>query len=155
MNERREPRRTIVLGLDGSKGARAAVLWCCDAAPRLEADVVAVYAFSSSVADIPSTVALPLLSTSDPQFRHALTEALEEWCAPLRDAGVQYRTVVLDGSPAEVLMRVAEDLDASLVVVGRRGSGGFVEMLLGSVPHTLSHHARTPLVIVPSSRFDP
>ena len=149
MNEQREPRRTIVLGLDGSKGAQAALLWCCDAAPRLEADVVAVYTFYSTVADIPSTMALPPVSTADPQFRHALADALEEWCAPLRDAGVQYRTVVFDGSPAEVLIRVAEDLDASLVVVGRRGSGGFVEMLLGSVPHTLSHRARTPLVIVP------
>jgi nucleotide-binding universal stress UspA family protein len=51
--------------------------------------------------------------------------------------------------PAETLIRVARELSADLLVVGRRGHGGFAELLLGSVPHTLSHHADVPLVIVP------
>ena len=39
--------------------------------------------------------------------------------------------------------------DADLVVTGKRGRGGFAELLLGSTSHVLSHHLDRPLVIVP------
>jgi nucleotide-binding universal stress UspA family protein len=77
------------------------------------------------------------------------TKTLEEGVTPLRDRGVACRTLVETGNPAEVLNRVAVQEDADLVVVGRRGRGGFAEMLLGSVPHALAHHSTRPLVIVP------
>jgi nucleotide-binding universal stress UspA family protein len=48
-----------------------------------------------------------------------------------------------------MIMKVAADVEADLVVVGRRGHGGFSELLLGSVPHALSHHCDVPVVIVP------
>ena len=77
--------------------------------------------------------------------------ALDAWYAPLRTANVPHRAVVLDGAPAEVLLRVAGEGGASWIVVGRRGKGGFLGMILGSVPHALSFHARVPVVIVPSA----
>jgi len=77
--------------------------------------------------------------------------ALDAWCAPLRKAQLQHRSVVIDGAPAEALMRVASEREAPWIVVGRRGRGGFLGMLLGSVPHALSLHATSPVVIVPTA----
>jgi nucleotide-binding universal stress UspA family protein len=44
------------------------------------------------------------------------------------------------------------ELDADPFVVGRRGRGGFVEMLVGSVLHRLARRAELPLVMVPAGK---
>ena len=46
-------------------------------------------------------------------------------------------------------MQAAKTEKADLVVTGKRGRGGFAELILGSTSHVLSHHLDRPLVIVP------
>ena len=128
-----------------------AVGWCAEYAPALQAEVVAVYSI-----DIPvyasaglgfSPIAIPLPPEPD---REELREVIErDWCAPLTKAKVPFRILIRDGSPAPALIAVAEAEKADLVVTGRRGLGGFAELLLGSTSHHLSHHLDRPLVIVP------
>lgn len=50
------------------------------------------------------------------------------------------------GTPASVLLRAARD--ASLLVVGSRGLGGFAGLLLGSVAQHCVQHAACPVVVV-------
>jgi nucleotide-binding universal stress UspA family protein len=139
----------IVVGVDGSESAGRAVAWCAAIAPRLDAEVVAVHAVEEPVYPVPTLayVAVPPLSD---EARAELLQLLEdEWCAPLRDAGVRYRAELVDGPPASALTQIADDESADLLVTGRRGRGGFAELMLGSTSHHLTHHAGRPLVIVP------
>jgi nucleotide-binding universal stress UspA family protein len=139
----------ILVGVDGSESAARAVEWCARHAHALGADVVAVHAVEEPVYPLPAIayVAVPPL---DDVARTELRRLLEEeWCAPLREAGVPHRAVLVDGPPAAVILQLAEDEDVDLVVTGRRGRGGFAELLLGSTSHHVSHHVRRPLVIVP------
>lgn len=145
----------IVLGYDGSAGALAAVEWCKEHAVPLAAEVLVV-----GVVDVVPLIGLapaasPSVSLSYDSIQGAMQEAvseeLEEAVASLTAAGVTCRAVVANGNPAQTLDRVAVEESAGLIVVGRRGRGGFMEMLLGSVPHTLAHHATVPVVIVPAN----
>lgn len=139
----------IVVGVDGSDASQHAVAWCAGVAGSLGADVIAVHAVEEPVYPLPSLayVAVPPLSEESRSEIRALAE--REWCAPLAAAGVQFRVVLADGPPASVLIKVATEEDADLVVTGRRGRGGFAELLLGSTSHQLAHHLGRPLVIVP------
>jgi nucleotide-binding universal stress UspA family protein len=140
--------RSIVLGVDRSPGAEAAMAWCTGVAGPLDAVVIAVYAVPSLVQLVPPPVGSAPISYSE-ETLHGFREDLERSCEPLREAGIEYETVLEEGGAAETLMHVADERDATMIVVGRRGSGGFAELLLGSVPHRLSHHARRPVVVVP------
>jgi nucleotide-binding universal stress UspA family protein len=141
--------RRIVVGVDGSEGAQAALRWACEYAPLLHAEVVAVHSMDVAMAMPPPTVAASPFVIDD-NLRAGMREALHEWCAPLRDAQVPYRAELYEGNPVGAITQVAEGEDAALIVIGRRGHGGFAELVLGSVPHSLAHHATKPVVIVPA-----
>lgn len=52
------------------------------------------------------------------------------------------------GSPAEIILKTADDVDADLVAVGARGHNRVTELFLGSVSHRVLMHATRPTLIV-------
>jgi nucleotide-binding universal stress UspA family protein len=142
--------RRIVVGVDGSIGSAAAVSWCAAMAPLVDADVIAVHAIEAHHYAAPPSSS-PVSPFPDDAWReHLRTHSEKVWCAALDAAGIEFRVVLLDVAAAAALLVVADDVDADMIVVGRRGQGGFEELLLGSAPHQVAHHARRPVVIVPA-----
>lgn len=132
----------IVVGLDGSDGSADAARWCADVAARLGAHVVAVYAFKPPIEWMPE---------ADPRsWVQSTQHELDEWVAPLRDAGVSFETFVArDAHPVEGLVQTIDRTNADLVVVGARGIGGFLGLRVGRVPLQLVHHTQIPVVMIP------
>ena len=140
----------IVVGIDGSRNSLAALHWALDyAAATGRTQVHAVMSWNypaSAVAGSPLGVGLPPT--------HAMAEATESALAGVLDDidvpdGVVLTPVVAEGAPAAVISECAAD--AELIVVGQRGHGGFLGLLLGSVATQVAHHAPCPVVIVPAT----
>ena len=55
-----------------------------------------------------------------------------------------------DGRPATVISEAADEFDADLIMVGRRGRGGVAELVLGSVSHELVLHSKRPVLVISS-----
>jgi len=139
----------IVIGVDGSEPAKRAIEWCAAHAGALDAEVVAVHAIDTLIYEETVGLRLPVPPPS-PEYRAELKEHIDTvWCASLATAKVPHRVVVTDGDPARAIIRATKEEQADLVVTGRRGRGGFAELVLGSTSHALSHHLECPLVIVP------
>jgi nucleotide-binding universal stress UspA family protein len=137
----------MLVGVDGSDHSMRAVQWCAAHAAALDAEVIAVHVIDAIVYIGDSKLPMPPLS---PQEREEVRRlVMSDWCKPLADAAVPYRVLLMDGNPALALMQAAEHEDAALVVTGRRGRGGFAELILGSTSHQLTHHLDRPLVVVP------
>jgi nucleotide-binding universal stress UspA family protein len=66
--------------------------------------------------------------------------------AKIGDSVPTTKTVIEGHRPAEELVQLAADAD--LLVVGSRGRGGFVGLLLGSVSQQCATHARCPVSII-------
>lgn len=140
------PLARILVGLDGSAGSERALHWAVGRAADTGAEVVAVHVLAPLDEFL---VALPPLGrTNWAEDRRRQLD--EDWCQPLRDAGVAYRARLEEDNPAAGLRRVADEEEADLIVVGAQGHGGVGERLLGSVSYKLAHAARHPVVIVPS-----
>ena len=140
-------RRTVVVGVDGSRGADKALEYAFSRAARSGLQMVAVYGWHMGVFeghnddDQHSGTKVG----SPDQMQHA---ELQGWVAPFvaRYPHVSVRTVAARRRPAEAL--IEEGQNAQLIVVGSRGRGGFRGLLLGSVGMDLLRAARSPVVIV-------
>jgi nucleotide-binding universal stress UspA family protein len=131
----------IVVGVDGSPSADGAVEWCANNAPRLGADVVAVFS---------ERILAEWVPRDDPRswYQHARRDCAE-WAAPLREAGVLASSIVREFEPVTGLLDAASHEDADLVVVGTRGRGGFAGLRLGSTALKVLHRSGLPVVLVP------
>lgn len=141
--------KCIAVGTDGSTQAAKAVSWAAELAVKLNADLVVVHVFETDPAKLPGGfVVMPPEELA--RIRSEVQSRLDGvWSDAARASGARCRTIMLDGSATGALMDVAKREKADLIVVGSRGRGGFAELLLGSVGHHLTLHARIPVVIVP------
>jgi nucleotide-binding universal stress UspA family protein len=80
-------------------------------------------------------------------FRAAATEAVERMAAEFRETVDQVDAYVRAGTPADEIVRAADELDVDLIVVGGRGKGAVEAMLLGSVAYRVLHHAPCPVLV--------
>ena len=82
----------------------------------------------------------------------ALDEVRRMSTEALADSGVSWTVRQIIGDPALALIRLADEVDASLIVVGTRKRGlgeSLREFLTGSVAARLSHRQRRPVLVVP------
>jgi nucleotide-binding universal stress UspA family protein len=140
--------QTIVVGVDGSKGARRALQFAArEAALRgARLRIICAWEIPAAVLGGGFTPALDqeALDSSRVQAEDIVQHELSE--VELGYADLECTGVALEGHPAEVLIHEAED--AGLIVVGNRGRGGFSSLLLGSVSQQVVHHAPCPVLVV-------
>ncbi|GLZ06558.1 universal stress protein [Actinomadura sp. NBRC 104412] len=138
-----EERGRVVVGVDGSAAARAALEMAFTEAEVHRVPLTAIVAWSPS-----PQVALPPLVDQNELGELAETR-LARLLAPLRERHPEVgdvRTRVVTGVPHEVLLEASPG--ARLLVVGSRGLGGIRGLMLGSVSHALLHNADCPVAVV-------
>ena len=139
----------IVVGVDGSEHGFAAMQWAIRMARGMGSEVIAVFALTTPVYFDTGYAAPTMPVQFDEEWRAEMKKELEEqWVKPLRDAGVKYRMTIRDGRAASVINDVADETEADILLVGRRGRGGVAELLLGSVSHELVLHSKRPVLVI-------
>jgi nucleotide-binding universal stress UspA family protein len=101
------------------------------------------YAPTVDAIGTPVVLPVPLDEVASDELR-TTAEALAGWREEYPDVDV--RTIVHHGKAAKILIEASKG--AALVAVGSRGRGGFASLLLGSVSHSVLHHAYCPVAIV-------
>ncbi|HEX6872631.1 MAG TPA: universal stress protein [Micromonosporaceae bacterium] len=140
------PGRGILIGVDGSQQSDAALAFAFEEAALRGVELTALHAYTHPVSAGPGDM-LPLVYDADQlesEETALLNEALREHRTRYPQVPVQARVVRDRASRA--LTRASQE--ASLVVVGSRGRGGFAGLLLGSVSQAVLHHAACPVAIV-------
>ena len=142
--------KVIVVGTDGSGRAGVAVRAALDLAKRTGATLHVVHVVRTTptatvgaeYADLGAIAAAnaEMHDQGDRICALVVTEAQRE--------GVSARIHNVEGDPADVIVKVAQGVDADLLVIGNRGMTGVKRFVLGSVPNKVSHHCPCSLLIV-------
>lgn len=134
----------IVVGVDGSDSSIAALQWAARQAELTGSVVQAVTTWEWPTAVGWAAAPVP----EEYQPANDAQRVLDESLQPVRDAhpNVVFRTTVVEGHPAPVLVEASRGAD--LLVVGSRGHGQFAGMLLGSVSEHCVGSAHCPVLVL-------
>lgn len=140
----------IILAVDDSPHSQAALEFVRRAHWIKEARIVVLSA-------VPVVVNVPLLvevrgGTVDQEIQEINRRTAQELTSrcerQLKEAGLSTVAQVELGDPREVIVRVAEEQNADLIVVGSHGRSGFTKLLMGSVASHVVTHAPCNVCVV-------
>ncbi|MHA7220328.1 universal stress protein [Arthrobacter sp. MDT1-48-3] len=145
MNTTSTPAKPIIVGYDGSEGSQLAVRWAARHASVTGHSLIVVHC---SVWPLLTNNLGPVTGVKDSGLQHhAETTAAEGLELALTTApDIEASRRLLTGFPAETLTRLSTD--ASLLVTGTRGLGGFAGLLVGSVSLHLAASASCAIMVV-------
>jgi len=133
--------KSIIVGTDGSDTSIAAARWASELAARSGARLTVVYSWQPSQAELPP-------DTYEKEAEKAQS-LVDQWCRQAGGFQGEVECVARDGDAIDILMAEYELQNADLLVVGRRGMGGFRGLVLGSIADYMLHHGPEHTAIVP------
>lgn len=152
-HESDEVPRRFVVGVDGSTDSLSAINWAVAAAAAGSTGgsvhVVQTWQYPT-ISALASAFggALPNADMMDEATRAGLDAVLQTIEVP---ESVQLTSDVVEGSADHALRQFAESEPTTAIIVGKRGTGGFEGLLVGSVADRLTAHSSVPTIVVPAT----
>lgn len=137
--------KRIMVATDGSKPARKAIETGIDIAKLSGAKIYAVYVV------VPTTHSARDFGWEKAAMEHFRNEGkratgfVEETA---KVAGIEVESVLLEGHPADEIVKFAEQNDIEMIVMGTLGKTGLDRFLLGSVAENVVRHSKISVLVV-------
>ena len=138
--------RVIIAGTDGSSLAEEAIAHAARIAAQDGAELHLVCAFPDH-----SVIRERFRSSAQGMkvdLRAVAEDALARASSHVREHGVDAKTHLVEGDPADELVKHAQDMGADLLVVGSRGLSRVERISMGSVSHKVFHHAPCTVMVL-------
>lgn len=136
----------ILVGVDGSEAATAAVRWAAKEAELEHLDLKLVGVYDASTSDYAPGLIIP--QDVIDAIRQDATDAVQSAAAAAKEVApdITIHTSIVDGDAARVLLELGKD--AALIVVGTRKLGSVKGLFLGSVSITVAAHHHGRVVVI-------
>jgi nucleotide-binding universal stress UspA family protein len=135
----------VLLAVDGSEHALHAARAAADLARTVQAKefrIVVVYDF------IPPYLGEPNLQLAIDARMEEAQSIMKTAIESVGDLPCEIHTELIEGSPAEAIINVANTRASDVIVIGSRGLGTLAGLLLGSTSQKVVAHAPCPVLIV-------
>jgi nucleotide-binding universal stress UspA family protein len=137
----------IVVGVDGSGHSRKALETAASEAVAHHA-ALTVLTVHQAVRDVYGSPShYPEDASQTDKAREAAQAETDQVLAALGAQPASVTVTAVHGLPVDELIKASQGVD--MLVLGRRGFGGFARLTMGSVTSQVAHHAHCPVLIVP------
>ncbi len=139
---------SILVAVDASEAAQAALRHACDIAKTYNAKLTLV-----NVVDVSKLLAVAGYETPYPVdaieiMRKDSAQILSEACATCGETGITPATQTGEGDAVEEILGTAERIHADLIVLGTHGRKGLSRLFIGSVAEGVLRRAGAPVLVV-------
>jgi nucleotide-binding universal stress UspA family protein len=139
---------TLLVAHDFDETSERALDQAIALARKLSAKVVVVHVYNVPVYLFPEGSALIPTPEDAAQVAEAAQRHLDHAVTRRRAEGVDITGVLRSGVSADEICKLADELDASIIVMGTHGRGAFGRALLGSVAQLVMRTAKQPVLTV-------
>ncbi len=141
---------TIIVGIDGSEGALRALDFAASQARSNKQRLLICYVIEWS----PYTFNTPSENEQrhrrrEEEIERAHNDLIEPQLTRLAQSGVEAEGQVRHGQAASVLKDLGTEVDAAVIVIGRKGTSRLASVMFGSVAGSLVQIADRPVTVVP------
>jgi nucleotide-binding universal stress UspA family protein len=136
---------TVAVGTDGSQTASEAIEMAVDLARRFDSKLVLLSAFQESGGRARQATGPPREIEWAVSSSAQVREILARTEADLQRQGIDCTTSIDEGEAGDVLVRLATECGADLLVIGNKGMH---RRVLGSVPNTVTRKAPCSVLVV-------
>jgi nucleotide-binding universal stress UspA family protein len=133
----------IVVGVDGSLLSTNALEFAIEEAQLRHGHLHVTYAYPVMERPVTGSTGKDYYEQVEADARAFMEDIMSK--APSTD-GLEVEWLAVPGNPAEVLIEASRG--AALLVVGSRGVGGFMGLMMGSVSTQCVHHSHCPVLVV-------
>ncbi len=139
----------ILVGVDGSPSAEQAVNCALDLAKRYDARLLLVHVVPRQFYSVaPSEAGVVATTVYVRDIEGEGREMLANAVSILKEKGIECDSKLLQGVPADEILKIAQTEKVDLIVLGSRRLNEVRAFLLGSVSDRVSHRAKCPTLIV-------
>lgn len=135
----------FVVPIDGSEHSHKTLAKAIEMAKEQSADLVLVQVIEPLIHNEMSD---PFHELNLPSQDALAAEGFGTVEKTITESGVTFTRVVIQGSPADKIVQVADKHNAQLIIIGRRGHGAIRKFLLGSVTDRVVQHANCDVLVV-------
>ncbi len=143
---------TILIATDGSNDSELAIRRAVDLANETDAVLHLAYVMILSHWMIPDTLSDAQYQRLEEDARRLLDEQAEK--AGALGAVTLQKHLKVGRRADEELIKLAEEIDADMIVVGSRGAGTISRALMGSDAESIVRHADRPVLVVRNRRSE-
>ena len=136
------PIRRILHPTDFSQPSRPALELACALARDYNAELLVIHVVTPPRVFAPDGIAVPF-PVEEPYEIHAELARMRP-----ADHGVKFDHKVLEGDPAQEILKAAADFNADVIVMGTHGTSGLTRLLVGSVAEKVMRKAPCPVLTV-------
>lgn len=139
--------RKILVPIDGSKNSKLALEKAKELALLSNGEIMVITVIKDVVSH------LYTLENKDKQeitkvFEEQGKQVLQEGLETFKECSGKVQSAIIKGNPAQEIIKMAEEGDYDLVIMGSRGLNAFSRVMIGSVSNKVLNHVRTSVLIV-------
>ncbi len=140
--------KTIIVPTDFSGNAEAALNYTLEFAKKENALLIVLHAYQVNYPSAETPYSLIEEIKSDAQKKAA--RELKDWCSKfIKGNDIQYIPMAIEGDPKHLIVDIAKEKKADLIVMGTKGAGSVLNQVFGSTAAKIIEKAICPVIAVP------
>ncbi len=138
-----EQSNVILVAIDFEKASMRALSFAKELGTKLGAEIVLAHVYQVPMFTYPGLEPALL-----PTFTAEIGDAVKKAMSELKEQVGVSRAVLKEGEPASELLAIADELSASMIVMGTHGRKGISHLLLGSVAERVVRQSKVPVLTI-------